>query len=196
MVTHPWEWTALPTLITVDELAAVLRCQPEKVYRLAARGELPSYKVEGRRLFDESEIVRWLETQRDGLRSASGALRGGQPWLRSAPTEQPKGSAATTSATATATDGNGRESFSAHKDAQAFKLDVERRQQAGLLYQAAPERFSDYSAGLARALRARRGRARTAAAGHGHYHAGGHSRSSPRSTTCRSSAFARHSSKT
>ena len=52
--------------ITVDELAAVLRCQPEKVYRRAARGELPSYKVEGRRLFAEAEIVTWLETQRDG----------------------------------------------------------------------------------------------------------------------------------
>jgi excisionase family DNA binding protein len=59
----------LPTLITVDELAAVLRCQPEKVYRLAARGQLPSYKVEGRRLFNEAEIVRWLERQRDGLPS-------------------------------------------------------------------------------------------------------------------------------
>ena len=43
----------LPTFLTVDELASVLRCQPEKVYRLAARGELPSYKVEGRRLFNE-----------------------------------------------------------------------------------------------------------------------------------------------
>ena len=30
-----------------------------------------------------------------------------------------------------------------HKDAQAFKLDVERRRQAGLLYQAPPERFGD-----------------------------------------------------
>jgi len=62
---------ALPTLITVDELAAVLRCQPEKVYRLAARGDLPSYKVEGRRLFNELEIARWLEQQRDGLRSGA-----------------------------------------------------------------------------------------------------------------------------
>ena len=32
-------------------------------------------------------------------------------------------------------------SFSVHKDAQAFKLDIERRQQSGLLYQAPPERF-------------------------------------------------------
>ncbi len=57
---------SLPAFLTVDELAGVLRCQPEKVYRLAARGELPSYKVEGRRLFNEAEIARWLEMQRDG----------------------------------------------------------------------------------------------------------------------------------
>ena len=31
--------------------------------------------------------------------------------------------------------------FSVHKDARAFKLDVERRHQAGLLYRAPPERF-------------------------------------------------------
>ena len=66
----------LPTLITVDELAAVLRCQPEKVYRLAASHELPSYKIQGRRLFDESEVVRWLETQRD--RSTLGENRVGR----------------------------------------------------------------------------------------------------------------------
>ena len=61
--------SALPTLITVDELATVLRCQPEKVYRLAARGELPSYKVEGRRLFNETEIAQWLERFRIGTGS-------------------------------------------------------------------------------------------------------------------------------
>ncbi len=59
----------LPTFLTVDELAAVLRCQPEKVYRLAARGELPSYKVEGRRLFDETEVVGWLAGRREGTSS-------------------------------------------------------------------------------------------------------------------------------
>ncbi len=55
----------LPTFLTADELAAVLRCQPEKVYRLAARGELPSYKVEGRRLFSEREVAEWLSGRRD-----------------------------------------------------------------------------------------------------------------------------------
>ncbi|HEU5372188.1 MAG TPA: helix-turn-helix domain-containing protein [Gaiellaceae bacterium] len=62
--------SALPTFLTVDELASVLRCQPEKVYRLAARGELPSYKVEGRRLFNETEVARWLEQHRVGALSA------------------------------------------------------------------------------------------------------------------------------
>ncbi len=60
---------SLPTFLTAEELAAILRCQPEKVYRLAARGELPSYKVEGRRLFDQAEVVRWLEGRRVGVRS-------------------------------------------------------------------------------------------------------------------------------
>jgi excisionase family DNA binding protein len=54
----------LPSFLTADELAALLRCQPEKVYRLAARRELPSYKVEGRRLFERGEILRWLASQR------------------------------------------------------------------------------------------------------------------------------------
>jgi excisionase family DNA binding protein len=63
--------TILPTFLTVGELAAVLRCQPEKVYRLAARHELPSYKVEGRRLFNEAEVACWLEQRRVGI--ASGA---------------------------------------------------------------------------------------------------------------------------
>ena len=60
--------TTLPTFLTADELAVILRCQPEKVYRLAAHGELPSYKVQGRRLFDHDEVARWLESRRDGGR--------------------------------------------------------------------------------------------------------------------------------
>ena len=63
---RPMAADLLPTLLTVDELAAVLRCQPEKVYRLAAAHQLPSYKIQGRRLFDESEVARWLQAQRDG----------------------------------------------------------------------------------------------------------------------------------
>jgi excisionase family DNA binding protein len=67
--------SALPTLITVDELAAILRCQPEKVYRLAARGVLPSYKVEGRRLFDPVDVSAFLSTCREGPMVSPNARR-------------------------------------------------------------------------------------------------------------------------
>jgi integrase len=40
---------------------------------------------------------------------------------------------------------NRSRAFSVHKDAQAFKLDVERKRQAGILYQARPERFREVS---------------------------------------------------
>src|SRR5215218_9008105 len=40
---------------------------------------------------------------------------------------------------------NRSRAFSVHKDAQAFKLDVERKRQAGILYQAPPERFRQVS---------------------------------------------------
>src|SRR6266508_5738614 len=40
---------------------------------------------------------------------------------------------------------NRSRAFSVHKDAQAFKLDVERKRQAGILYQAPPERFREVS---------------------------------------------------
>ena len=63
--------TGLPSFLTVDELADLLRCQPEKVYRLAARGELPSYKIEGRRLFNQAEIHTWLQSCRHGLPSTA-----------------------------------------------------------------------------------------------------------------------------
>jgi excisionase family DNA binding protein len=57
---------SLPAFLTVEEAAAILRCKPEKIYRLAARGEIPSYKIEGRRLLDESEFADWLEAHHDG----------------------------------------------------------------------------------------------------------------------------------
>jgi integrase len=61
-------------------------------------------------------------------------------------------------------DGEGRQRcrwFTAAKDAQAFKIDIDRRKQAGLLYQSAPERFGDVaSAWLKRFERGAAGRVR------------------------------------
>jgi integrase len=61
-------------------------------------------------------------------------------------------------------DGDGRQrsrAFTARKDAEAFKVDVERKRQAGILYQAAPQRFGDYArAWLTRYERGAAGRVR------------------------------------
>jgi integrase len=61
-------------------------------------------------------------------------------------------------------DGDGRHRsrcFSLAKDAQAFKLDVERKRQAGILYQPRAERFGDYvSSWLERFERGAAGRVR------------------------------------
>jgi excisionase family DNA binding protein len=65
---------SLPDFLTIDEIAVVLRCQPEKVYRLAARGELPSYKIEGRRLVDRVEFLYWLETRHTGVPSEASSI--------------------------------------------------------------------------------------------------------------------------
>jgi hypothetical protein len=37
--------------------------------RLAARSQLPPDQVEGRRLFNQAEVARWLEQRREGVRS-------------------------------------------------------------------------------------------------------------------------------
>lgn len=55
---------SLPTFLTVDELAAILRCQLEKVYRLLARGVIPSYKLEGRRMVDQEDFAIYLKSCR------------------------------------------------------------------------------------------------------------------------------------
>jgi excisionase family DNA binding protein len=46
--------------LTADEVAELLRCQPEKVYRLCAAGRLPSFKFGGRRLIDRADLDGYI----------------------------------------------------------------------------------------------------------------------------------------
>jgi PTS system nitrogen regulatory IIA component len=54
------ERRAATEYMTVDEAAAYLRCSKTRVYRLAASGELPHYKLGSRSLFSQREIDAWL----------------------------------------------------------------------------------------------------------------------------------------
>lgn len=56
----------LPALITVDELAALLRTSRKAIYGRVARALLPGVVRDGRRLlFDRDDVLDWI----DGMRA-------------------------------------------------------------------------------------------------------------------------------
>lgn len=53
---------ALPILLTVDEVAALLRTTRTAVYAMTARGQLPGVTRIGKRLlFRHADLVKWLD---------------------------------------------------------------------------------------------------------------------------------------
>lgn len=53
-------------ILTLKEVAALLRVNPSTISRYAKSGELKSYILGSRRLFVESEVLEWLfENQAD-----------------------------------------------------------------------------------------------------------------------------------
>ena len=65
---------ALPSILTVDEVAEYLRIPVSSVYRLAQEGRIPSDKVGGRWRFHRETIDDWLgrssdAPDEDGVRS-------------------------------------------------------------------------------------------------------------------------------
>ncbi|HBA6368341.1 TPA: helix-turn-helix domain-containing protein [Escherichia coli] len=53
----------LQVIFTLDELAAYLKVGKRTLYRLAAHGEIPAFKVDGTWRFRQSEIDQWLNDQ-------------------------------------------------------------------------------------------------------------------------------------
>jgi excisionase family DNA binding protein len=55
----------LPFLLTVDEVASMLRTTRTAVYAMAARGQLPGVTRLGRRMLIRSgDLLRWLDQNR------------------------------------------------------------------------------------------------------------------------------------
>ncbi|MCB1563970.1 MAG: helix-turn-helix domain-containing protein [Alphaproteobacteria bacterium] len=50
-------------VMTIRELAAYLKMAEKMLYRLAAQGKIPGFKVGGAWRFRKSEIDKWIETQ-------------------------------------------------------------------------------------------------------------------------------------
>jgi excisionase family DNA binding protein len=55
--------TAQDEIFTLDELAAYLKVGKRTLYRLAAQGEIPAFKVGGTWRFRQSEIDQWIHDQ-------------------------------------------------------------------------------------------------------------------------------------
>ena len=53
----------LQVIFTLDELAAYLKVGKRTLYRLAAHGEIPAFKVGGTWRFRQSEIDQWITDQ-------------------------------------------------------------------------------------------------------------------------------------
>jgi excisionase family DNA binding protein len=64
--------TGLDEIFTLDELAAYLKVGKRTLYRLAAHGEIPAFKVGGTWRFRRSDIDQWIQD-----RSPCGAQKGG-----------------------------------------------------------------------------------------------------------------------
>ena len=55
-------------ILTIDEVAAYLKAGKRTVYRLAANGKLPAFKLGGTWRFSRADIDAWIKQQSmDGL---------------------------------------------------------------------------------------------------------------------------------
>jgi len=48
-------------LLTIDEVCALLKLEPQTIYQLTYRGRIPHFKIANRLRFRRSEIVEWIE---------------------------------------------------------------------------------------------------------------------------------------
>lgn len=50
-------------ILTVQEVAALLKVADKTVYTMAQRGEMPAFKVRGQWRFRRADIDAWIQTQ-------------------------------------------------------------------------------------------------------------------------------------
>ncbi len=50
-------------ILTLDEVAAYLKAGKRTIYRLAARGEIPAFKLGGTWRFSRGDVESWIKQQ-------------------------------------------------------------------------------------------------------------------------------------
>jgi excisionase family DNA binding protein len=48
-------------LLTIDEVCALLKLEPQTIYQLTYRGRIPHFKIANRLRFRLAEIMEWVE---------------------------------------------------------------------------------------------------------------------------------------
>ena len=61
-------------ILTLPEVAELLRVAEKTVYSLAQRGEIPAFKVGGQWRFSRATIQVWIESRTSSSQRADGAL--------------------------------------------------------------------------------------------------------------------------
>src|ERR1035438_915438 len=62
---------AITHLMSVAEVAIILGCSEEKIYRMAARHKIPNVLIGGARCFDPSTLIVWLTKKEPQLAVAA-----------------------------------------------------------------------------------------------------------------------------
>lgn len=61
--------------LKAGELAVLFDVTAQHIYKMAARGSIPSFRVAGAVRFDPQEVARWLRKKQPGSAASSGISR-------------------------------------------------------------------------------------------------------------------------
>jgi excisionase family DNA binding protein len=61
-------------VLTISEMAALLKIAERTVYSLAQRGEIPGFKVGGQWRFSRAAIDNWIEVSSRAARADTGSI--------------------------------------------------------------------------------------------------------------------------
>ena len=59
-------------ILTLPEVAQLLKVAEKTVYTMAQKGELPAFKVRGQWRFKRADLDQWIEQQKVASRDADG----------------------------------------------------------------------------------------------------------------------------
>jgi excisionase family DNA binding protein len=60
-------------ILTLPEVAALLKVAEKTVYTMAQKAQLPAFKVRGQWRFKRDDLDRWIEQQKAASRSEGGS---------------------------------------------------------------------------------------------------------------------------